>query len=186
MKNTIISLMILSIIGYVVLNYQVTQYHYYENVSLAEYNSHRSLSDGSFDADMNFLLRDAFSLSEGTGTVIEYVKLIKKATPNVNDDKIDAFTLFLPFSNLSSGDKKNITPTRGAMVYYLGSRLMVPCYGYPTDGMVSIIEKTEGKLKANISFVVDLITTEGNSCKTINFDEDVTFTKASMADAWHP
>lgn len=186
MKNTIVSLIILAITAYIILNYQVTQYHFYENVSLTKYNSHRALADSKFEADMDFLLIDGFSLSKGRGTVIEYAKLVKKATPNVNDDLIDAFTIYLPYSDLKSGDKKNITPTRGALVYYIGSRLRVPCYGYPRDGVVSIIEKSGKKLKAKISFVVDLVTTEGGSCKTISFDEEVTFKKASIADVWRP
>lgn len=184
MKNFLIWMGILGILGYVVLNYQVTQYHFYEGVTLEEMDSHLANKRGELQLTIDFLRRGAFSLTEGTGTVFEYAKLVKKATPNVNDDEIEAFTIYLPFDELESGDSKSFSPKTGVLVYYEGSKYRIPCYGYPTNGKVTVNSVGEIEMNVSISFVVDLLTTERKSCKTIEFNEEVTFKKSSIEDYW--
>lgn len=184
MKNIIVWAFILAIVGYIVLNYQVTQYHFYEGVSFKEINSHRAIRGGSYPEDLDFVKRGGFELVKGDGTVIEYAKLVKKATPNVNDDEIEAFSIYLPFKNLAAGDSKSFAYKSGAVVYYIGNKNRFPCYGYPTNGKITINKKDGEKLSANIFFVVDLITLEGNDCKTVEFNKDVSFKKAAMGETW--
>lgn len=184
MKNVVIWACILAIIGYIILNYQETQYHYYEGVNLRMESTHRAIMAGSSPEDIEFLKRGGFEVIGGKGTVIEYAKLVKKATPNINDDEIEAFTIFLPFSNIESGTSKSFNPASGALVYYIGNKNRFPCYGYPTNGKIIVSHKGAVELTASISFVVDLLTVDGSSCKTVEFNKDVKFKRASVGETW--
>jgi len=186
MKSFFVWLGIIGILAYVVLNYQKSQYHYYNNARLLSLGIHQSYASGSDSPDIEFMRDRAFKVSESNGIVLEYGKLIKKATPNINDDDLASFTIYLPFKTLKSGDSIDFSPTRGALLFYAGGLYRKPCYGYSSNGSVDVKHAGEIKITARVHFTVDLTRYDGADCGTVSFDEEVEFKQASNSEYWRP